>query len=454
MSRPATVSRDRLIPLLMSRGPVSAKDLAIALGVNRSTVVRALSGFGRELVVIGSTRSTRYLLRRSIPGAGDQWPVYRIQPDGIAERWATLEVLHDRNWRILWSGTAPEWADAFIDPQGMWEGFPFFLADLCPQGFLGRAIARQLSRFAEVPEDPRQWSDDHTVFYLQAAGEDVPGNLVLGDAALRRASDTERTPPLSERERSIRFPLLAEEAMRTLPGSSAGGEQPKFLTRIADSKGRVREVLVKYSPPMDQTAGRRWADLIACEAIALAILADRGLALPGARCFDLAGRRFLEVPRFDRTTEGGRLGVVSLSALCAEADSHGLGQAWPRSSVDLFQRGLIDEETHRNIARLHSFGEWIGNTDRHGGNLSFWLDDRLPFRLAPAYDMVPMFWAPGAQGEVHERSLHPAPPIPGDEEVREETRLWAAVFWDQVREAEEISPGFRSLVKGMSEKVL
>jgi hypothetical protein len=452
MARPLSVSRDRLIPLLMRRGPVSATDLAAATGVNRSTVVRALSCFGPELVVIGSTRATRYLLRRAVPGAGDQWPIYCIQPDGAAERWAMLEALHDRNWRITWPGGRPEWADAFSDAQGMWEGFPFFLSDLRPQGFLGRATARQLSRFVDVPEDPRQWSDDHTVLYLQAAGEDVPGSLVLGDAVLMRAFDKDRTPVVAERERSARFPFLAEEAMRTLPGSSAGGEQPKFLTRVADSKGTVREVLVKYSPPMDQTAGRRWADLLSCESIALGILADRGLALPGARCFDLAGRRFLEVPRFDRTVEGGRRGVVSLSALCPEADFHGLGQAWPRSAADLLQRGLIGEETHRDIARLHAFGEWIGNTDRHGGNLSFWLDDRLPFRLAPAYDMLPMFWAPGAQGEVHDRSHQPAPPMPRDEGVREETRSWAMGFWDRVGEAEEISPAFRRVVGGLSKK--
>jgi hypothetical protein len=257
-----------------------------------------------------------------------------------------------------------------------------------------------------------------------------------------------------EGERSVRYPFLAEEAIRTLPGSSAGGEKPKFLTRVADSGGTVREVLVKYSPPLDQTAGRRWADLLACEAIALGILADCGLAQPGARCFDFAGRRYLEVPRFDRTPEQGRRGVVSLSALCPETDSYGLGLAWPRSAADLRHRGFIDEETRGDIARLHAFGEWIGNTDRHGGNLSFWLDDSLPFRLAPAYDVLPMSWAPGAQGEIHDRCHRPAPPMPGDEGASEEMRIWAIGFWDRVKDAEEISPGFRNVASAFSKELV
>src|SRR5690606_41232569 len=65
---------------------------------------------------------------------------------------------------------------------------------------------------------------------------------------------------------------FAAEAMRSTPGSSAGGEQPKFLARLLDGSGAERSVLVKFSAPMDQTPGRRWADLLACEWLALEIL--------------------------------------------------------------------------------------------------------------------------------------------------------------------------------------
>jgi hypothetical protein len=87
----------------MARGPVSATDLAAALRVNRSTITRTLSSaFGDELATFGTTRSTRYLLRRRLLGAGDRWPVYAIDETGLARHWATVESYHDRRWRVTW----------------------------------------------------------------------------------------------------------------------------------------------------------------------------------------------------------------------------------------------------------------------------------------------------------------------------------------------------------------
>jgi len=52
------------------------------------------------------------------------------------------------------------------------------------------------------------------------------------------------------------------------------------------------------------------------------------------------------------------------------------------------RRELIAPETLRSIRLRQVFGGLIGNTDMHFGNLAFWFDDALPFRLAPAYDML------------------------------------------------------------------
>ncbi|MCB1093076.1 MAG: HipA domain-containing protein, partial [Verrucomicrobiae bacterium] len=271
-----------------------------------------------------------------------------------------------------------------------------------------------MSRLLPVPEDPREWSDDHILYYLQAAGEDLPGNLVVGDACLQRAltsdSHTRTRNVVEESNRESLYPVLATEATNADVGSSAGGEQPKFLATLLPEAGgggetsisignrsaasARRDVIVKFSPPREQTAGARWADLLACEWIAHQVLAEQGLAREGARLLDAGNRRFLEVPRFDRTSRGGRLGTVSLSALHPEADSYGIARAWERSSLALEESGLIDTTTRRTIQQLHAFADLIGNTDRHCGNLSFWLTSDLPFALAPVYDMLPMHWAP------------------------------------------------------------
>jgi hypothetical protein len=92
---------------------------------------------------------------------------------------------------------------------------------------------------------------------------------------------------------------------------------------------------------------------------------------------------------------------------------------------------------------LHAFGELIANVDMHFGNLSFWLDDTLPFRPAPAYDMLPMAWAPSVQGELFERSYAPRPPLPSAAAEWNEAAEWAMDFWRRVIADESISDVFR-----------
>jgi hypothetical protein len=49
---------------------------------------------------------------------------------------------------------------------------------------------------------------------------------------------------------------------------------------------------------------------------------------------------------------------------------------------------------------LQAFGVLIGNTDMHAGNLSFVSEHGRPYQLAPAYDMLPMGFAPRTGGEI------------------------------------------------------
>lgn len=84
---------------------------------------------------------------------------------------------------------------------------------------------------------------------------------------------------------------------------------------------------------------------------------------------------------------------------------------------ELQTEGLIDANALVTTRRLHAFGERIGNTDMHHGNLAFWLKDTLPFRLAPSYDMLPMLWAPGPLGEIVARTFAPPPPVPAGREA-------------------------------------
>ncbi|MEO5917072.1 MAG: type II toxin-antitoxin system HipA family toxin YjjJ [Luteolibacter sp.] len=445
MARPAQITRENLSPLIRARGPISATELGALLRVNRTTIVRTLPDFGDELVTLGATRSTRYLLRRGVRNIGNRWPVYHIDAAGRAVEWAELEALHERLWRITWTGTPPEWAGLFTEGNGLWSGFPFFLGDARPQGFLGRAIASRISRALQLPDDPRLWSDEEILVYLQAAGEDLPGNQVVGNDCLRRALARSADLPggnvISETERETFYPAQAVEIAQSLPGSSAGGEQPKFLVTLRNDSGGFQPVLVKFSAPMDQPTGQRWADLLLCEFHAHQILAEAGLANPGAQLLDAGGRRFLEIPRFDRIGPGGRRGVVSLEALASSLIGS-LSRDWIEATSEFHRRGLVDSGNLAAIRRLHAFGELIGNTDMHFGNLAFFLEESLPFQVTPAYDMLPMLWSPGSQGEIIERNFAPAPPLPAMTEPWREAAGWAENFWDRLAGDSRLSREF------------
>jgi len=298
-----------------------------------------------------------------------------------------------------------------------------------------------------VPDDPRSWSDEDTLIYLQACGTDVPGNLIVGDDVLRRALSLAGSLPVEdiplESDRSRGYLERALSVSRTLPGSSAGGEQPKFLTLLRSSSGEFSSVLVKFTAPTEQLAALRWADLLLCEGHALRTLAEflPGLALPGATVQDSGGRRFLEAPRFDRIGALGRRGVVTLDALAhASLDSH--QPRWPGAVAELGKIGFVEADTQAVVERLHAFGELIGNTDMHLGNLAFWLDDQLPFRLAPVYDMLPMLWAPAAQGEIVKRVFAPSPPIPANLPAWTEASVRAISFWERVLADPRLSADF------------
>jgi hypothetical protein len=446
MARPPRLPAKELFSRLQMTGPVSAADLAAGFRVDRSTVTRILGEMGSEIASFGATRRTRYALRRKVRETDATFPLYRIDAAGHAERRGSLEAYHGA-WRTSWEGAAPAWAGHFADPEGLSAGLAGFMRGSAPQGFLGRAQVRRLAGGLQVPDDPVRWSDDDMVVFLHAAGEDMPGDWIVGDACLRRALALQVQPAaettLAPHQAMTRYPELAARTVTDpLPGGWLGGEQPKFLATLEESGMERRPVLVKFSPPVSQGTGRRWADLLAMEWHALELLADAGLAERAQRLIDAGGRRFLELSRFDRTTTGGRRGTISLAAL-----DGGHSGTWTERVLNLERIGMVNATAVRDTRRLQAFGELIGNTDLHAGNLAFRMTDALPFELTPAYDMLPMLWAPGPQGELMERTFAPQPPVPAAAEAWREMLSLAREFWNRVIADQRVSREFAATAR-------
>ncbi|MBU3738810.1 MAG: type II toxin-antitoxin system HipA family toxin YjjJ [Rhodoferax sp.] len=390
---------DRL-KLLLTAGPRSAQQIMGKLGISQPTLSRAIAAMGNELVRIRAGRTIHYALQDVARGLPET-PVYRVGTDGKIGRLGMLMPVRDQGF--VMQGDDGTTAHS--------EGLPWWLLDLRPQGFMGRAFARRYAQELGMPAQIAQWSDAQALRALLSHGHDGVGNLLLGDLARDRflnAPDPVAIPVADKGEAYVR---LARELAN--PGdtwSSAAGEQPKFATYAQTTRGDAHQI-VKFTLPDDNPITERWRDLLLAEHHALQALSDAGVAASRVHIIDHGSQRFLEVERFDRVGPRGRCSLYSLAAM--DAEFTGLARsAWPVVTAALSSAGHIDPQAHEGASLLYAFGTLIGNTDMHHGNLSFLGPPGHPYPLAPAYDMLPMGFQPGSGGGLNDSlapaNLHPA----------------------------------------------
>jgi len=380
---------------------------------------------------MGKGRATRYALYRQIRDLAPLLPVYRISQTGEHTQIGSLLTIVPERY----------WYEDHEDPSSSAEyrSIPWFATDMRPQGYLGRFFP-QAHQDLRLPERITDWSEDQYLYAITRRGEDIVGNLVIGEESFARwlalPGDTGFIPTA---DRIRRYLKLADQAIAGgLPGSSAAGEHPKFTARVADSPATVRHVLVKFS------TSRRWADLLLAEHIASMVLRSSGHAATATEFVYDETRCFLEVVRFDRVGARGRLGLVSLGAM----DDQFVGdrRSWPESASALLRARLITESDAQEMRFLSAFGSLIGNTDMHFGNISFLVEGAMKFRLAPAYDMLPMLYAP-VQNELPDREFVAPQPKPGHASEWLTALPAALEFWTRLSRDNRASDEFRSIAE-------
>ena len=411
----------------------------------------ALKTLGDAVVSGGGSRRTRYALRRELRGNARPIPLYRIDEAGRGHELGKLSLLYpEGSWL-----DAPEgfpWPRDKDMADGWFDGLPYPLLDMRPQGFIGRHFAQAHALDLGVSGNPEEWPDDDVVHVLTVAGHDQPGDLILGETAYRRflaAPSQGEERFLAESQIETAYPRLAEAAMSHGDvGSSAGGEFPKF-TASRWLGSRKMDVIVKFSGADDAPAVRRWADLLVCEHLAGRALNEM-LQIPAAESaiYRYAGRTFLEVVRFDRHGDSGRSAVCTLGSLNA-ALLGARSTPWHAVAQRLELAGWLSGQDTARIALLWWFGKLIGNSDMHEGNLAF----RPGLALAPAYDMLPMAYAPLRGGEVAEKVFAPALPLPGEAPAWRQAAEAAVSYWTLCAEDARISPEFRRICEDNSRTV-
>jgi len=378
-----------LLRLRLAAGPQSGTQLAKQLGISQPTVSRALATMAGEVLQLGQKKGSRYVLRDAGRGFGDV-PVFRVDADGKLHALGVLTPVRPEGFVFTTSDGVRVHS----------AGLPWWLMDMLPQGYLGRAYAAHVGTTLGLPSTLKEWTDNHAMRALLVHGHDMVGNLLLGPIAREKFLAMAEPTAIPQADKPAAYARLAVAAAQgESPGSSAGGEQPKF-TACAETDAGPAHVLVKFSELPDSPVSQRWRDLLLAEHLALRTLRESGVAAAASAVVDHAGQRFLEVTRFDRAGAMGRKAVVSLRALDAEfvGDAN---QPWPVVVKRLAAQGVVTPEAADATELLWAFGVLIGNTDMHAGNLSFVSDTGSPYPLAPAYDMTSMAFAPNSGGKLN-----------------------------------------------------
>ena len=426
---------DTQLRQILSMGSQTSSFLQQRLNVSQSAISRAIDRLGPDVILLGAARSARYGLKKQAhPKLETEIPLYQVDICGDVHHYGKLIALAANEYGLQLHESSKI---TFLDH------VPFSVQNMHPEGFMGRSSAHKYARELNLPPKLKDWTDVHALVALTTRGEDMPGALIVGQESLECYLEIAAVDPtiVSHIDRMNAYDELATLAIKgEVPGSSAGGEQPKFTAAVERPDGQYR-VIVKFAS-RNTDEGTRWSDLLICENIASEILSDNEFHSADTRIFQSNNWTFLESARFDRSGLWGRLHLLSMKTL--EAEFIGGCSTWSDCAKELNRKGLISAEDMLVIQKLEGFGALIGNTDMHLGNLSFYPNNR-GFDLAPVYDMTPMVYCPKSGGIMFSEpiSLKGLPPASSFREIRS----LAKGFWERVANEDLLSDGFREICR-------
>ena len=374
-SPPADTVDGREVARVLAAGSHSAAQLTTILAVSQPTLSRTIRGLSQTITSFRVTgqRTPRYALLRRLPmGLNARQRIHRHVAQGHVLPFADVEFLAGGS-TLERSGKVTR----------VYEGLPPYMAFAAPSGFLGRQLAQEAAQSQLFPASLKDWSDEHRVAYLFTHGLNLPGNLVFGDLMLQREMELRAAAPVPAAKKLGHYVEMASTLKASAYGSSAGGEQPKFLSLTKDAG----HVIVKFAK-----LGSRMAQLLPLEHLALRALAQADVTAVPTQLLAAGGYVFLEVARFDRVGPNGRIGMLSAGAV--DDEYFGRRDSWSAFAARCEQARLLSPGDARQVDTMAAFSELIGNTDRHFENISLLIDeDGQYLGMAPAYDIQPMRYA-------------------------------------------------------------
>lgn len=302
------------------------------------------------------------------------------------------------------------------------KGLPGLLADSLPDKFGNLLINQWLAGQGRLPEsfDPVE-----RLCYLgtRAMGAlefqptllpDTPPEPLHLDALVQLASDA-----LSSRESLHANFDHPPEALATILriGTSAGGARAKAVIAWNPESGEIRSGQVPLPPGFEawlikfdgvsENRDKELADPKGYGRIEYAyhlMARAAGITMSDCHLLEENGRAHFMTRRFDRSPAGDKF---HLQSLCAIAH-YDFNQAGAYSYEQAFQVGRrlgLPQPDLTELFRRAVFNIVSRNQDDHTKNISFLMDRRGTWRLAPAYDIIHSYNPDGAWTHRHQMTL-------------------------------------------------
>jgi len=183
-------SNEEIIKNVLKYQNLSSSAIAKATGISQPTVSRALKKL--PVIKIGAGRNTVFALVEEQSSI----PLYKINKIGNITCLGHMH--HQPQNRILLLQESKHTS---------YEGLPFYFYDAIPSGFLGSIHLKHIVQSDQkLTTKSQDWSDQQILHYMTHYGEDLAGNLVLGNAMADKAANKN-------------FPVFSREDYSYIAGS-------------------------------------------------------------------------------------------------------------------------------------------------------------------------------------------------------------------------------------------
>jgi len=178
-----------------------------------------------------------------------------------------------------------------------------------------------------------------------------------------------------------------------VPGSSLGGARPKANVQAPDGSLWI----AKFPSKSDRQ------DIGAWETVAMQLARDCGITVADFDCIRFNQYTTFLTRRFDRTQDGKRIHFTSAMTMLGYHDGHTDGCSYLELAEWIGRNSCQAQEDLEELWTRLVFNIAISNCDDHLRNHGFLLSEK-GWRLAPAYDLNPMYYGTGLSLNIDEHS--------------------------------------------------